>query len=429
MIGEDAIFRLTIPPGDVYPPFQWLLPTMHTCTPTSHSYYHSCHAYSPNRYRVSQFVVDEFPDYMVVCTLNYSIKVLISMLPASLLRADSQLPVACLRPSEEKLAALALSVGAERGEPPARGPRQELYVGEIRDTLMPHGPMCPRCRSLQVVRYGRRGGVQRYKCKGCSFHFTDLTGSVLHRMRRRDLWLDFCLCMVKRLSVRDTARRLGISKNTAFAWRHRAISALASADSQTVCQGIVEVAQWPIVRSFKGSRPPEGMDVGHLEPTIRRNYLVYRHFYPRRRLAALVVAVDRSGRARAGVVLHDERLRDTLSGMMSVTADPCAFRDLASLPARMDWPGRVNWIGRRRGRVNTADRLDPGPLYHVRNARRMLYDFRRWLRPFRGVATKHLLRYFSWYLRIAAMAHTRAGAAAKLFSLEAVAAHSELKPG
>jgi len=119
------------------------------------------------------------------------------------------------------------------------------------------------------------------------------------------------------------------------------------------------------------------MDVGHLEPTIRRNHLVYRHLYPRSRLAALVVAVDRSDRARAGVVLHDERLRDALSGMMSVTSDPCAFHDFASLPARMDWPGRVNWIGRRRGRVDTADRLDPGPLYHVRNARRILYDFRR----------------------------------------------------
>ena len=144
-----------------------------------------------------------------------------------------------------------------------------------------------------------------------------------------------------------------------------------------------------------------------LKSSVRRCHRVYSHLIPRSRLITLVVAVDRSGRARAGVVLHDERLRDTLSGMMSVTADPCAFRDLASLPARMDWPDRVNWIGRRRGRVNTADRLDPGPLYHVRNARRMLYDFRRWLRPFRGVATKYLLRYFSWYLRIAAMAHTR----------------------
>jgi len=77
--------------------------------------------------------------------------------PASPLRADSESPVACLRPGEEKLAA-----------------------------LTPHGPVCPRCRNLHVVRYGKRGGIQRYKCKGCSFHFTDFTGSVLHRMRRRD---------------------------------------------------------------------------------------------------------------------------------------------------------------------------------------------------------------------------------------------------
>ena len=351
------------------------------------------------------------------------------VLPVSLLRADSESPIACLRPAEEKLAALALSISAERGGPPASGPRQELYVGENRDALMPHGPVCPRCRSLRVVRYGKRGAAQRYKCKDCSFHFTDLTGSVLHRIRRRDLWLDFCLCMVKGLSVRETARKLRFSKNTAFAWRHRVISALSSADSEAICEGIVEVAQWPVIRSFKGSQPPEGMSVDNLAPAIRRNKVVYRHFYPAGRQAALVVAVDRSGRARAGVVLHGGRLRDALSAMMSEKADPCAFRDHASLPARMDWPGRVNWIGRRRGRMNTADRLDPGPLYHVRNARRMLYDFRIWLRPFRGVATKYLVRYFSWYLRMAILAHTRAGVAATLLLFEALKAYSLTRTG
>ena len=220
-----------------------------------------------------------------------------------------------------------------------------------------------------------------------------------------------------------------MSKNTSFAWRHRVIAALASVDSGTRCEGIVEVAQWPVIRSFKGSRPPDGMGIKHLESTVRRNQVVYRRFYPESRQAAFVVAVDRSGRARAGVVLHKERLRDVLSGMMSKTADPCAFRDCASLPARMDWPGRVNWIGRRKGRVNTADRLDPGPLYHVRNARRMLYDFRIWLRPFQGVATKYLLRYFSWYLRIAALGDTRVRAVAKLLFFETLKAHSLIRPG
>jgi transposase-like protein len=351
------------------------------------------------------------------------------VLPASLLHTDFEAPLACRRPPEEKLAALALSISEKRGGPPASGLRQELYVGEIRDALMPHGPACPRCRGLNVVRYGKRGAVQRYKCKSCPCYFTDLTGSVLHRIRRRDLWLDFCLCMVEGLSVRETAKSLGICKNTAFAWRHRVIAALASADSQTICEGIVEVAQWPLIRSFKGSRPPKEADMSEMEPIVRRNPIAYRRLFPKCRQAALVVAVDRSGTARAGVALHEDRLRDVLSGMMSGTADPCAFKDYASLPVRMDWPGRVNWIGRRKGRFNSADRLDPGPLYHVRNARRVVYDFRYWLKPARGVATKHLLRYFSWYLRIAAMAPMRTYAAAKLLFFEALAAYSLPRPG
>ena len=366
---------------------------------------------------------------MVVYTCNCNTKVMMSVLPTSLLHDGSEAPLACRRPPEEKLAALALSISAERGEQPAKGPRQELYVGEVRDMLMPHGPACPRCQGLDVVRYGKRGPVQRYKCKACRCYFTDLTGSVLHGIRRRDRWLDFCLCMAEGLSVRDTAERIGICKNTAFAWRHRVIAALASADSQTVCQGIVEVAQWPLIRSFKGSRPPREADIGDLEPIVQRNPISYRRLFPECRRAVLVVAVDRAGTARAGVMLHGEPLRDALSHMMSETADPCAFKDYVSLPAPMDWPGRVNWIGRRRGRLSTSDRLDPGPLYHVRNARRVVYDFRYWLRPFRGVATKYLLRYFSWYVRIVAMAPIRAHAAARPLFFEALAAHSQPRPG
>ena len=101
-------------------------------------------------------------------------------------------------------------------ELPSGSVRAELWVGEIRDALMPRGPVCPSFRGSAIVRYGKRRGVQRYKCKECRSYFTDLAGSALHRVRRRDLWLDFCQCMVEGLSVRQTARSLGISKNTAF---------------------------------------------------------------------------------------------------------------------------------------------------------------------------------------------------------------------
>ena len=79
------------------------------------------------------------------------------VLPASLLHAGSEAPLACRRPSEEKLAALALPISAERGEPHPRGPRQELYVGEIRDALMRHGPRARPCRGQATLLRGPRG--------------------------------------------------------------------------------------------------------------------------------------------------------------------------------------------------------------------------------------------------------------------------------
>lgn len=348
---------------------------------------------------------------------------------SSILRASSKAPFGCERPIEERLAALALPISAERGELPSRAVRAELWVGEIRDALMPRGPVCPSCRGSAIVRYGKRRGVQRYKCKECRSYFTDLTGFALHRVRRRDLWLDFCQCMVEGLSVRQTARSLGISKNTAFAWRHRVIAALASADSHIPCSGIVEVVHHPLVRSFKGSQVPNGARLDDLDWIVRRYRSAYRHALPPARLGGFLLAVDREGRARARVTMHGESLAGALRRIASYDADICAYRSYSSLAAPMDWPDRVNWVGGRRGRLKARDRLDPGPLYHARNVRGLLHKFRDWMRPFRGVATRYLLRYFSWYLRASACAAVRPGAAARFLFFEALQASVHPEPG
>lgn len=63
-------------------------------------------------------------------------------------------------------------------------------------------------------------------------------------------------------------------------------------------------------------------------------------------------------------------------------------------------------------------RVDVGPLYHVRNANRLIHCFEEWMRRFCGVATKYLLRYFSWYLRRATLAAASPAVAAKLLFFE-----------
>lgn len=297
-------------------------------------------------------------------------------------------------------------------------PEQELYLGEVRDAAMPRGVVCPHCSSTQVVRYGKRRGVQRYMCNACVRTFSDFTGTVLHGLRRRELWLEFSKCLAEGISVRATARRLGVAKNTAFDWRHRAMAALSAADCVDTCEGVVEVMQRSIVHSFKGSKVPQEAQLNHLRPTVRRYHLGHAHLFPPRRLATMVVAVDRAGRARAAVIARGENLTPTLLTMASASATICASRRYGRLQLKADWPGRIHWLDRNHNECGRAGRASRRSQYHLRNAYRLMYHFHEWLARFLGVASKYLVRYFAWYLRYAALILTQPDAAAKLLLIE-----------
>lgn len=325
-------------------------------------------------------------------------------------------------PPGERLATSAARSEAKGLLAPAERPERELYLGEVRDAAMPAGVVCPNCSDRQVVLYGKRAGLQRYRCNACRRTFTELTGTVLHGLRRRDLWLRFSRCLMEGLTVRDAAARLGIAKNTSFAWRHRAIAALASADSRDTCEGVVEIAQWPILHSFKGSRVPQEARMGHLKRVFRRYHQAYSHLLPASRLATMVVALDRGGRTRAVVTARHENLTPALLKMVSADAEICASRRHGYLNLRVDWPGRVHWLDGNHNRVSPTGSVECVPIYHVRNARRLMSGFQSWLAGFLGVATKYMLRYFSWYLRCAALASTQLDVAAKLLLGEVIRA-------
>lgn len=344
------------------------------------------------------------------------------MLPASVIHATLPMPFGSQRPRDEKIAVLPVPPPAHMPVRAVRRPDQELYVGEIRDAVMPCGLLCPHCASGHVVRYGKRSGVQRYQCKTCMRTFTDFTGTVLHGLRRRDLWLRFCRCLAEGLTVRHTACELGISKNTAFAWRHRAIAALASADSIAMCEGIVELAQLPMLRSFKGSKVPPDARMENLKSSVRRCHRVYGHLIPRSRLIAMVVAVDRAGRTRANVVQRGESVTPALSGMIASHAEVCAPRYGSRFRFGAGWPGGVKWIDRHSVVADRSGMAGAGPLHHVRNANRLIHYFEEWMKRFCGVATKYLLRYFSWYLRWASLIATGFAAAAKLLFFDVLGA-------
>ena len=88
---------------------------------------------------------------------------------------------------------------------------------------------CPYCNSTHIVKNGRsKKKTQRYKCKDCLHRFSDTTNTMSDNSRLNyEDWLNFFKCMIDKLSIRKTAAKLGLNKNTVFSMRHKVLNALS----------------------------------------------------------------------------------------------------------------------------------------------------------------------------------------------------------
>jgi len=115
------------------------------------------------------------------------------------------------------------------------------------------GRVCPYCGSIHVVRNGKRkDGTQRFHCKDCEKHFVATANSIIAGTKKTlSVWEKFVDCMMNGTVLRKSATICGISKNTAFAWRHKILSALA--EMHITLGGIVEADETFYDVSYKGN--------------------------------------------------------------------------------------------------------------------------------------------------------------------------------
>jgi transposase-like protein len=58
----------------------------------------------------------------------------------------------------------------------------------------PQGVSCPKCECHEVIKRGKdetQPDRQRYQCKGCSFHFDDLSDTIFAPSSSASTGLDF----------------------------------------------------------------------------------------------------------------------------------------------------------------------------------------------------------------------------------------------
>lgn len=112
---------------------------------------------------------------------------------------------------------------------------------------------CPHCASRLFVKNGKRGTSQKYKCKSCCKVFTAKTGTSLHRLQKPEKFeLYRSLMLESYYPIKQIAKKVGISIQTAFDWRHKILSGTIKDDKSF--EGKTEIDDIWFLYSQKGRK-------------------------------------------------------------------------------------------------------------------------------------------------------------------------------
>jgi hypothetical protein len=305
---------------------------------------------------------------------------------------------------------------------------------------------------MRVIRWGRSGGRQRYRCAHCERTFGETTGTPLAYLKKRDRWDAFLECIRKKMTVRRTAAAIGVHRDTAFRWRHRYLDAVRAksppSDKWTPAKWTPAKwtpakwtpAKWTPAKWSPGTVGVTGLvgtpDLGDDSLTSRGRIFLAEGWFlysekgkrylgrpPRKtgytlewlRLprAWVVVACDEAGRA---ICRFTGLRRPLVTALEEVLRAAVAIRgDGDGAPVVISRHGPICQAAMAARRLGLE--YERGGAYDTVQAEAYLRGFRRWLRPFKGVATRYLPNYIAWH-GMGRWAEGRGGGGAPTFAAD-----------
>ena len=123
---------------------------------------------------------------------------------------------------------------------------------EVKEFRFAKGKVCPHCNSESISRNGKYNGKQRYICRDCRKTFTDFTNSAIYRSKKSlDKWLKYAKCMIMGLSIRKSAKIVGINIATSFFWRHKILDCISAFLGTGHVDGVIEADEVFLLRVLK----------------------------------------------------------------------------------------------------------------------------------------------------------------------------------
>ena len=104
----------------------------------------------------------------------------------------------------------------------------EIQKQDIHKQVAEQVNECPHCHSKKIIGWGKYKEMKRYMCKSCSRTFIPTTGTVIHYLKKPNAFLNYSTIIFSESlsSLKIEAKRVGVSKTTAFTWRHKILISL-----------------------------------------------------------------------------------------------------------------------------------------------------------------------------------------------------------
>jgi len=250
---------------------------------------------------------------------------------------------------------------------------------------------CPYCKSKKVYRRGKQKNVQMYKCREpeCSLWFSETTGTALYNIQLKNKWQSYLNCMEQGLSIKRIAKKLEISVQTSFDWRHKILSSLEHYIPKKLSE-VVECDELELPVSEKGNQSLDRPARKRSEDFIRNDGT------GNATTVQVVSAVQRNGEIFLKAVqtkrLSKEQIQEALEGRITenttlITDKHSSYKAFAKANPTIKHKTLLA--------KNHVDKNDKSiHLQKVNNTHKQLRGF---LRPFNGVSSKYLQNYLNWF--------------------------------
>ena len=262
---------------------------------------------------------------------------------------------------------------------------------------------CPYCHRKNVVKYGfTKNTKQRYKCKECGRYYCTTTNTPMY-YSKKDMkkWYEYYKLIENMTPIRQCAKKLDISIGTAFQWRHKILNAIMPMLKGKM-EGTIEIDEVLIPESFKGNHS-RNFNFHMGRAPVRRQRSASEYIGCEK--VSILCCKDRNenvftragDRGKIGYL----RLYELLADKVTERSVLCTTNNMGYIPLARKLNCKLYKL---RGRYEVVDEK-----YHIQNARAFGRGIVNTINyKFKGVATKYLNFYLSWFhWQEASKRHTR----------------------